>query len=267
MPPPVRKLSLEDNSILQRSGGIGAFRDAANIEEMKRGVENLTTLANIRELGSAGAADLQQYGYMLLELPDWLSKLLYPYAIDRYISDAGGHNCMVALNGKRLLARAEPLDNTKRFDEAASGLASVARLVATALLGHRQNDILTPSAIDMLRPVDGQYRHASVAHINVYTQDDDDAANEQGAAKGASVYAPHVDAGLLTLVTCPVADRCLVVRRPGDGEREHVPLEPGLAAVIPGLSLCMVRPNGTGVWLVLGAEPPLGHALLQWGAV
>lgn len=219
---------------------------------MKRGIENLTTLASLRELGAAGATDLQQHGYMLLELPEWLSKLLKPYAIDWYISDAGGHNSMVALNGKRLLARAEPLDNTKRFDEAASGLASVARLVATALLGHRQNDLLTPSAIDMLRPVDGQYRHASVAHINVYTQESDDAANDRGAAKGASAYAPHVDAGLLTLVTCPVADRCLVVRRLCDGEREHVSLEPGLVAVIPGLSLCMVRRVGMGVGKGLG---------------
>lgn len=233
MPPPIRKLNLEDNSILQTTGGIGAFRQSSMIDEMKREKDNLSTLASIRDLGAAGAADLQQYGYMLVELPDWLSKLLRPSAIERYIGDAGGYRRLKALNGKRLFARTEPLDNTSRFDEAATGLAAASRLIATALLGHRHEDMLTPSTIEMLQPVDGAYEFASVAHINVYKPGE--------GSNGTSAYSPHVDGGLLTLVTCPVRDRCLVVQRPGGGgEVEHVPLEPGVAAVLPGVCLGMV---------------------------
>ncbi len=143
---------------------------------------------------------------------------------------------MDCLNGKRLLARPEPLDNTRRFDEAAGGLAAVARLIATALLGHRQNDMLTPSAVGVLKPVDGAYAHVSVAHINIYSR-------EEHLADGSdqpSAYCPHTDGGLLTqLVTCPVSDRGLMVQRPGGGE-EHVPLEPGVAAVLPGEAMSMV---------------------------
>ncbi len=90
-------------------------------------------LANISELGAAGADDLQQYGYMLVELPDWLSDLLGRREIERYISDAGGYSRLAALNGKRQLSRPEPLDSSCRFDKAASGLAAASRLVATAL--------------------------------------------------------------------------------------------------------------------------------------
>ncbi len=233
MPPPVRKLRLEDNRILQCSGGIGAFRDASSIGEIKHEVESIKTLASIRELGAEGAADLQQYGYMLLELPGWLVDCLKTSAVARYIDkDAGGYSGMAELNGKRLFARPEPFDNTKRFDETAGALAAVARLVATALLSNRQSDVLTPSAIGVLRPVDGTYRHASVAHINIYSQGED-----VGDSSGQpSAYSPHTDGGLLTLVTCPVSDRALVVQLPGGGE-EHVPLEPGIAAVLPGEAL------------------------------
>lgn len=146
-----------------------------------------------------------------MELPEWLRKLLTPCAIDRYMNDVGGCRRMTALNGKRLLARAEPLSYSCAFDEAAVGLAAVARLVAAALLVQRHDDVLAPSAVEMLQPVDGAHEHASVAHLHVHKHNDHD---------GAGAYSPHVDGGLLTLVACPAADRCLVVQLPGGGE-EH----------------------------------------------
>ncbi len=76
-----------------------------------------------------------------------------------------------------------------------------------------------------------------------------------GNKDGPSAYSPHVDVGLVTLVTCPETDRSLVVRRP-DGGEERVPLEPGIAAILPGMSLSMVSAVmyliGHGIWRVWG---------------
>ncbi len=240
MPPPVRKLNLEDNSILQACGGVGAFRKSYRVEELKRDYHE--TLASLRQLGAAGAADLHEHGYMLIELPKWLGKLLGPFEVASYITEAGGPRSMATLNGKSLLARPEPRDNSYAFSEAAAGLAACARLVATALLGHRQGDILTPATTELLQPVASAYEHASAAHINLYEQHLHEQQQQQQQDSGdgrTSAYSPHVDGGLLTLVACPVRDGCLVVLRPGGG-REHVPLEPGVAAVLPGLSLGQV---------------------------
>lgn len=236
-PPPVRKLHIEDNELLQMSGGTGALRSAAQIEDMKRDKHNRDTLARILQLGAAGDNDLWQYGCMLVELPEWISKKLRPGAVDRYISDKGGYRSMKARNGKLLLARPEPLDNSSRFDEAATLLAAASRLIATALLGHRHEEVLTPSVVQMLQPVEGPYEYASVAHINVYRE----GYEEDEETGGVSAYAPHVDGGLLTLVTCPEEDKCLVVQRPGGGGEQRVPLKPGIAVVLPGVCLGKVR--------------------------
>ncbi len=253
MPPPVRKLSLEDNSILQTCGGVGAFRKSDRVEQLKRDINYHGTRANLRELGAAGAADLQEYGYMLVELPKWLSKLLGPSAVDSYITDAGGHRSLTALS------RPEPLDNSYAFSEAAAGLAACSRLVATALLGHRQREILAPGTTELLQPVDSAYEHASAAYINLYEQQQEKPQKHQDSGDAAtSAYSPHADGGLLTLVVCPVRDRGLVVLRPGGGE-EHVPLEPGVAAVLPGLTLGQVRTGHD--YCVVHAQVPFGLRL------
>ncbi len=220
--------------MLQSRGGIGTLRSTA--QEMKLDTDNRDTLGRIRQLGAAGADDLQQHGCMLVELPEWLSKKLKSGAVDRYISAAGGYRSMKARNGKLLLARPEPLDNSSRFDEVVNGLAAASRLIATALLGHRHGEVLTPSVVQMLQPVEGPYEYASVAHINVY-REGYEVDEETG---GVSAYSPHVDGGLLTLVTCPEEDECLVVQRPKGGGEQRVPLKPGIAVVLPGVCLSKV---------------------------